>query len=79
MAVGDYAYRSKNLKEIMKLFCPSVKSPFILLASLESEEAIVRSGWLLFHRVHLSKQRGWRLKRMTPFSVRTNQKQLSDR
>ncbi|KAK8818620.1 hypothetical protein WA538_003931, partial [Blastocystis sp. DL] len=31
---------SKNLKEIMKMFCPSAGSPFVLLVSLESEDAI---------------------------------------
>jgi len=74
MIAGEYEGRSKNLKEIMKMFCPSAGSPFVLLVSLESEDAIVGSDALVFRRVHLSRLKGWRLKRTMPFSLRTNRK-----
>ena len=79
MVGGRVERRSKNLKEIMRMFCPSAGSPFILLVSLESADAIVSGAAPLFRRVHLSKQKGWRLRRVTAFSVRTSRRKSSGR
>lgn len=57
-------FRTKNMKEAMRLFSASISSEFVLLVSLERDDEMVHSLIFFQHRNHLSVRitcKNWRM------------------